>query len=246
MIHGKLALPSQMRVVERTFLGALRGTLWAACPLCPRFCDPAETPIFSPSGFSSDTCVTCTSRLLLKALALESHGMFCYDRALLARPWDGLRRGRPPAPGERERNPEVQAETWGNNATPEAVSLSVHPPQSKSEGRMSPPADHDPSGERWPPIKDQLTLASVSLIKDSLAPKKALPILQKGKEGPLCLQKALTLWRPTCPGSRKCSLQDPRAQPSGLFRGGFSLVRKEAQPGPVPLASHRKSRDISP
>lgn len=65
--------------------GALRGPLWAACPLCPRFCDPAETPIFSPSGFSSDTCVTCTSRLLLKALALESHGMFCYDRALLAR-----------------------------------------------------------------------------------------------------------------------------------------------------------------
>lgn len=121
----------------------------------------------------------------------------------------------------------------------------MHQPDLSQKAGCLPAPPRDPSGERQPPppppythTKDQLTLASVSLIKseDSLAPKKALPILQKGTEGPFCLQKALTFWRPLH-WEQEAPLQVPRAQPSRLFRGSFSLIGTEAQPGPAAPAS---------
>lgn len=137
------------------FLGALRGPLQAACPLCPRFCDPAETPIFSPSGFSSDTHVTCTSQLLLQPY-LWSH-MECSAMIEPCSPgqWDGLRRGRPPAPGEREQKTLRSRPGCGSqNATPPRgrVIICASTPNLSQEAGC-PPCPQDPSGERQPPNK---------------------------------------------------------------------------------------------
>lgn len=74
-----------------------------------------------------------------------------------------------------------------------------------------------------PPTKDQLTLASVSLIKDSLAPKKALPILQKGTEGPFCLQafclQALTLLAPHLPWEQEAPPPSPQSTVQQAVQG---------------------------
>lgn len=70
-----------------------------------------------------------------------------------------------------------------------------------------------------PPTKDQLTLASVSLIKDSLAPRKALPILQKGTQGPFCLQKALTLLAPHLPWEQEAPPPSPQSTGQQALQG---------------------------
>lgn len=70
-----------------------------------------------------------------------------------------------------------------------------------------------------PPTKDQLTLASVSLIKDSLAPKKVLLILQKGTEGPFCLQKALTLLVPHLPWEQEAPAPSPQSTVQQAVQG---------------------------